>query len=217
MTGMMGTCYATMFGRFTDQENDRLVKAMGGADTARQVLCGERVIRTMLRNPDAGTTVGGILEEPDYLIDVPGTQRFIVREMFRENRDGEVRIASIDGDSKEFLDIVEECVHPALLKSSRLTERSLDAHILYAVDGIGRAKSHPAHIYFFLRDEAHVSECYTFFIEVGDKPFSLHVWHDAGWIIEIQEVPHSRTLEENDRIVTPAQLSGPTAKLHERR
>lgn len=208
MTGIMGMCYATMSDRLSGKEKDRLVEAVGGADVARQILRDERVVRTVPRNPAVGTIVGGMLEEPDTLMEFSSVPRFVVRDNFVENRDGEVPIAYICGNSEDFLDIVEEGVPAAVMKRRRVLKRATDTNIVAILGDkdlakIEKARSYAAHVYAFLRDCASVFECYTSFVlGASGNPLSLHIWYDDGWHIEVLPVPYPRELEIGDYAVS---------------
>lgn len=210
MAGIISACYATMVGnRLTREEKNELEKVVGGADVARQILRGERIVRTVPRNPAAGTIIGGMLEEPDTLMEFSAVPRFVTRDKFVENRDGEVPIAYICGDSNNFLDIVEEGVPAVLLKRRRVFKRATDTNIVAALGDkdlakIEKARSYAAHAYAFLRDTASIFECYTIFIiGASGNPLSLHIWHDDGWHIEVLPTPYPRELEIGDFVIAP--------------
>lgn len=208
MTGMKGMCLATMTG-LTDEEKDAFVGIVGGDDVVRQVLRGERIVRIVPKNKTAGTILGGLLEETDELIELPAVPLFITCEKFVENRDGEVPIAYICGNAKDFLDIREENVPAAVLKRHKVLKRATDRHVIAAFGDndlakIERAKSYAAHVYAFLRDKASIFECYTCFVlGASGHPLSLHMWHDDGWHIEILPVPYPRELEIEDFVIAP--------------
>lgn len=201
MTGIM-----TVPG-LTDREKNELVKMAGGADVCRQVLRGERHVKTIPRNKTAGTVLDGLLEETDDLLECSSVPLFIACEKFVENRDGEVPIAFIYGDARDFLDIREENVPAVMLKRYKVLQRATDRHIIAAFGDkdlakIERARSYAAHAYSFLRDKAIIFECYTCFVlGASGNPLSLHIWHDDGWHIEVLPVPYPRELEIGDLVI----------------
>lgn len=206
MAGMISACYATIVGRnrLTREEKNELAKMVGGTDIARQILRDERVVRTVPRNPAAGTILGGLLEEPNFLIELPAVPFFVAREKFVENRNGEVPIAYICGNSKDLLDIVEEGVPAAVLKHRNVLKRATDMHVLSVFGGeFEKARVAAAHAYSFLRDKASIFKCYTMLIlGASGNPLSLHIWYDDGWHIEVLPVPYPRELEIGDYVVS---------------
>lgn len=209
MTGMIRKCPATMTGRLSDEEKDAFVEMAGGSDIIRQVLCGERIVRTVPKNKTAGTILDGLLEETDDLIECSSVPLFIACEKFVENRDGEVPIAYICGDTQDFLDIREENVPAVVLKRHKVLKRATDRHVIAAFGDsdlarIERARSYAAHMYAFLRDKASIFECYTCFVlGASGNPLSPHFWYDDGWHIEVLPVPYPRELEIGDYAVSP--------------
>lgn len=184
-----------------------LANMVGTADICRQVLCGERIVKTVPKNKTAGTVLNGLLEESDGLFECSPISLFVACEKFVENRNGEVPIAFIYGDARDFLDIREENIPAAVLKRHKVLQRATDRHIIAAFGDkdlakIERAKSYAAHVYAFLRDRANVFKCYTCFVlGASGNPLSLHIWHDDGWHIEVLPVPYPRELEVGDFVV----------------
>lgn len=209
MAGIISACYATMIGRsrnrLTMEEKNELAKMVGDTSVVRQVLRGERIVRTVLKNPVAGTNFGELLEEPDSLIEFPAIPIFVAREKFVENRDGEAPIAYICGNSKDLLDIVEEGVPAVVLKRRNVLKRATDMQVLSAFGGeFEKARVAAAHAYSFLRDKASIFKCYTLLIlGASGNPLSLHIWYDDGWHIEVLPVPYPRELEIGDYVVSP--------------
>jgi hypothetical protein len=201
---MLSECYATMSGRLIEEERDELVEMVGGADVVRQVLRGERVIKTVMRGTP-GAILGDLLEEVGDPIELPAVPLFVACEEFVENRDGEVPIAYICGDSQDFLGIREENVPAAVLKRRKALKRATDVPTLSSLGGdIDKVRVAAAHVYAFLRDEANTFECYTIFIlGASGNPLSVHIWNDDGWHIEILPVPYPRELEIGDLVVSP--------------
>lgn len=208
MTGMMGMCLATMTGRLSDEEKDTFVEVVGGADVARQVLRGERIVRTVPKNKTAGTVLGSLLMEPNDLIECSSVPLFIACENFVENRDGEVPIAFIYGDARDFLDVREENVPAVALKRHKVLKRATDTNIVAALGDkdlvkIESSRSYAAHVHAFLRDWASIFECYTCFVlGASGNPLSLHIWNDDGWHIEVLPVPYPRELEIGDYVIS---------------
>lgn len=206
---MIGACYELMTRRLTDAEKDEFVEMAGGSDIVRQVFRGERIVHTVPKNKTAGTVLAGILEEADGLIECQSVPLFIACEKFVENRDGEVPIAFIYGDARDFLDIREENVPAAVMKHRNVLKRAPDTNIVAALGDkdlakIERARSYAAHVYAFLRDKASIFKCYTLFVlGASGNPLSLHIWHDDGWQIEVLPVPYPRELEIGDYVVSP--------------
>lgn len=194
-------------GHLTVTELCVLAEMIGDDDTVRQVLRGERIVRTVPKNKTVGTILGGLLEETDDLFECSSVPLFVACERFVENRNGEVPIAFIYGDARDFLDIREESVPAAVLKRHKVLQRATDKHIVAAFGDkdlakIERAKSYAAHVYAFLRDRANVFKCYTCFVlGASGNPLSLHIWHDDGWHIEVLPVPYPRELEIGDFVV----------------
>jgi len=194
-------------GHLTPKELCVLADMIGNDDVCRQVLRGERIVRTVPKNKTVGTILNGLLEETDDLFECSSVPLFIVCEEFVENRDVEVPIAFIYGDARDFLDIREENVPAAVLKRYKVLQRATDRHIIATlgdndVEKIDRARSYAAHVYSFLRDKASVFECYTCFVlGASGNPLSLHIWYDDGWHIEVLPVPYPRELEIGDLVI----------------
>jgi hypothetical protein len=190
--------------RLTHAEVFALANMVGDADVVRQVLRGERVIKAVLRGTP-GAILNGLLEEVGNLIELPAVPVFVASEKFVDNRDGEVPIAYICGDSKDFLNVREENVPAAVLRRRKVLQRATDLPTLHALGGeIKKARVAAAHVYAFLRDEASVFEGYTLFIlGASGNPLSLHIWYDDGWHIEVLPVPYPRELEIGDLVLAP--------------
>lgn len=206
---MIGACYELMTNRLTNAETDEFVEMVGGTDVVRRVLRGERIVRTVPKNNTAGTVLAGILEETDDLLECSSVRLFIACEKFVENRNGEVPIAFIYGDARDFLDIREEDVPAVVLKRRNVLKRATDTNVVSALGDsdlaqIERARSYAAHVYAFLRDKASTFKCYTLFVlGASGNPLSLHIWYDDGWHIEVLPVPYPRELEIGDSVVSP--------------
>lgn len=209
MTGMMGMCLTTMTNRLTDREKDTFVEMVGGTDVVRQIRRGEMHVRLIKVGGKNETTcvLGGLLEEDDETFVFPAAGRLVVREEFKEDRDGEIPISAVHGASVEdFLDIIEEGAPIAVLKRRKLLERSRDMRILFAL-GIQRSvevekvRVAVAHIKEFLKTADRLQWFHFFF---GAKLMSMIIhWDGYGWDFEVIPISYPREREIGDYVVSP--------------
>jgi hypothetical protein len=193
--------------RLTHTEVFALANMVGGADVVRQVLRGERVIKTVLINPTRGAILEDelgepILEEVGDLLEAPAVKSFCVREKFVV-ASGELDTVSISCDAEAFWEIEETDVPASVYKRRMLLKRSIDTRILATLDlaRIWDQSIAAAHLYWLLQTEPRFD--FHCFVDVADRPLSIHVWHDDGRHLEVLRVPYPRQFERGDITITP--------------
>jgi hypothetical protein len=182
----------------TSTEARLLANIVGTADVCRQVLNGERVIKTALLNPTCGAVLGGLLEEVGNLIEAPAVESFFARGKFVVGG-GELDIASISGDVEDLWSIVEIGLHAGVLKRRQLLKRAVDVRILTILD---QASIWAAHLYWLLLQTETRLDDFHCFVD-AETLLSIHVWYDNGRHLEVLRVPYPRELECGDIVIAP--------------
>lgn len=181
-------------------ELNALVKKVGGVEKVRQVLRGELKLTT---SPAAASTVArakssvsrrvlaGLLEEVVEPVHLPAIPRFVAREKFVVDRNGELPISGLGSNFEtNFLDVEETGVPAIVLKQRRLRQRSVDTSILAALGDtdlakIEKARIALAHVFGYLKT-ANCGLWYIFYVaDAKGRVWAVHAyWYGGGWYVE---------------------------------
>lgn len=195
------------YGDLSFGQAEALMNKIGGMDGLRKVLSGEWIVGVPGGVPGGepvAEATKNLLELDGQPVRVPASERFVARDKFRIDRDGELPISLIGEDFiAHFLDLVETDVAATTLKQCVLVEGTIDAPIFHALGGEENAKVPLAHVFAFLK-VADRSKWYFFY--VADSAGQLWAvdtyWRDGGWDIEAYSVTYPRGWRGGGRVVS---------------
>lgn len=198
-------------------ETNALVKIIGGADVVHQILRGEVTVtvtpraesETKLKTEPSRIVLAGLLEEIGEPVKLPAIHRFVAREKFVVNREGELPISGLGTNFEtSFLGVEEEAIPAATLKQRKLLKRSVDASILAALGDADVAKVEKAlvalaHVFTYLKT-ANRKLWYIFYVADanGSAWAVLALWSDDGWGIEASSVRYPVEWNVEDHVVS---------------
>lgn len=162
---------------------EAIVNKLGGEEAGDRFLANELIVT---ENPKVGvsrTTIAKLLEEVGQPVDLPAIERFVAREKFVVDRNGELPISYLgDNFRNNFLDVIEENVEATALKQRKLLKRSVDGPILSALEGEEKARVALAHVFDYLKT---ADRKLWFIFYVKDAKGMLWAvrarWDDDGW------------------------------------
>ncbi|CAN5715693.1 hypothetical protein BH11PAT2_BH11PAT2_09160 [soil metagenome] len=197
------------YGELTFGQTEALLNKVGGMDGLKKVLSGEWIVGEPAKVLKRAATVSkkvlaGLLElvgEPTW---VPTIDRFVARDKFVVNRDGELPISYLgDNFTNNFLGLVEENVKTTKLKQRKLLKGSVDGPILSALGGESKAKVALAHVFEFLQT-ADRNLWYIFYVaDVNGVVWAVGAgWDDRGWRVGAIAVADPRRWDADDRVVS---------------
>lgn len=194
----------------TGGETNALVKIVGGADAVRRILRGECVVSVEAKNKDSRTVLADLLEEVGDPVNVPATKRFVARDKFKVDRNGELPISYLgDNFRKHFLDVLEKNVAATTLKQRKLLKSSVDARILAALGDrdlakIENARTALSQVFNYLK-KADRSRWFIFY--VADAKGTVWVvrasWDCVGWGVEASSVSYPGEWSGARYVVSP--------------
>jgi hypothetical protein len=175
---------------------EALINKIGGESAIARVLSGELVITepgNLVKAKRVATpkVLADLLEEVGEPTKLSAAERFVARDKFVVNQNGELPISYLGDNFKgNFLDVVEEDVKPMTAKQRKLRKSSVDGPILAALgdkdlNKIEKARVALAHAFEFLKT-ADKSKWYIFYVAdakgvvwaVGAR------WDGGGWYVE---------------------------------
>ncbi|MBO9714598.1 hypothetical protein [Sphingomonas sp.] len=184
-------------------QTEALIHRVGGLRGVEKLLSGEWVVGEP----------GDVLEAPREVVDdllgvgapvaVPGTERFVVRETFVVNRDGELPISYIGEDfASHFLDLVEEAVPATVLRPCTLLKGSVDGPIFAALGGEGSARVALAQAHAFLKQADRTRWFFFYVADVRGALWAMDTyWRDGGWDLEVYSITYPRGWRGGGRVV----------------
>jgi len=200
--------YPKTLGRITAVWNK-----LGGEEGVDRLLAGELIIteRGNLATPAKSVkkrsprpAPSDLFEQIGEPVSVPSSDRFVARDKFVVDRNGELPISWLsDNFQTNFLDLVEENVPAVSLKQRKLKKRSLDGPIISALRGKKRARVALAHAFNFLK-VADRSRWYIFYI-LDSKGVLWAVracWSDDGWYVHAYSVEDPREWLAGNHVVS---------------
>ena len=178
---------------------EALMDKIGGVDGVERLIAGTWIVSEPASPTAAGANtnqriVAGLLRCIDDPIEVSAPRRFVARDAFVADRDGELPISLIGEDfTTHFLGLVEEDVGAATIRQRILIKGSIDRPIFDALGGPDGARIALAHVFAFLKG-ADRERWYFFY--VADTTGNLWAvdtyWRDGGWDIEAYSVTYPR-------------------------
>lgn len=142
----------------------------------------------------AGAIVAGLLRNVGDPIEVSAPDRFVARDSFVVDRNGELPISLIGEDfTAHFLGLVEERAGTATIQQRILIEGTIDGPIFTALGGEERARLALAHVFAFLKG-ADRDRWYFFYVaDTAGKLWAVDTyWRDGGWDLEAYSVTYPR-------------------------
>ncbi len=182
---------------------EAVINKLGGEERVDQFLAGKLVVvgtPGILAKAKSGASrrvLANLLEEVGEPAKLPAVKRFVAREKFIVDCNGELPISFLGSNFQEnFLDVVEENVRVAILKQRKLLKPSVDTPILAALGDpdlqkIKKAKVALAHVFHFLKT-ADRSKWFVFYVAdaKGNVWTVLARWFDVGWFVYANAVSY---------------------------
>jgi hypothetical protein len=167
---------------------EALLNKVGGMDGLQKVLSGEWIVgepaKVLKRTASASKKVlAGLLELYGEPVKVSAVERFVARDKFVIDRNGELPISWLGDNFKtNFLDVVEDNAKAATLKQRKLLKRSVDGPILSALGGVEKAKIALANVFDFLKT-ADRTKWFIFYVaDAKGTVWAVSAyWDDHGW------------------------------------
>ena len=190
-----------------------VVKKLGGKEGVERFLRGELVVtdpanltaKPRLRSSTSKKVLADLLELEGDPIRLPAVDRFVARDKFVVDRNGELPISYLGHNFKaNFLGKTEEKVKKATLKRRKLLKSSLDAPILDALGGEKKAEVALAHAFEFLKT-ADRDRWYIFYVrDANGNLWAVRAyWDDRGWDVSAYSVSCPDGWDDGYRVVSP--------------
>lgn len=186
-------------------ETNALVKLAGGADQVRKILRGE--LKLVVTDPPPAKVLYGLLELVDD--SQQPAERFVAREKFIEDENGELPISSISASFNQyFLDKIEEGVRATTLLQRRLLDYAYSTRILSGLGGGSQAEIGLFHVFEFLK-RADRSRWYVFYVRDvrGElRAVSAHIrgyGKYGNWHIDARSISNPLKWDESWHVVSP--------------
>lgn len=189
----------------TGGETNALVKIVGGSDVVRQILRGEMVVKVEAKP----CPVVRLLEEVGTPIELTAVARFVARDKFVADVNGELPISYLgDNFRANFLDVVETDVPAVTLKQRKLLKSSVDAPILAALGGedprkVEKARVALAHVFSYLKS---ADRSLWFIFYVADAKGTVWAvgasWDGGGWLVGAFPVSYPVEWDAGIRVVS---------------
>jgi hypothetical protein len=181
-----------------------IVKKLGGEQGALRFLADETIVSENPKNGASRTVIAKLLEEVGQPVDLPAIERFVAREKFVVDRNGELPISHLgDNFRANFLDVVEENVEAAKLTQRKLLKRSVDKPILSALDGEEKARIALAHVFDYLKT-ADRNLWFIFYVkDAKGVLWAVYAgWDDGGWYVDADAVSNPDEWRDGRRVVS---------------
>lgn len=190
----------------THGETNAFVKLAGGAEAVRAVLRGDRTLKVEVKNGGSNTVIANLLEEVRQSVKLPAIERFIAREKFKVDCNGELPISFLsDNFRTNLLGVVEEGVEAATLRQRKLLKSSTNDPILCALGGKDKARVALAHVFDYLKT-ADRTQWYIFYVaDVKGVPWAVFAgWFsdDGGWSVEARSVSYPIGWDDGRQVVS---------------
>jgi hypothetical protein len=138
--------------------------------------------------------IADLLELVGDPVELPSVDRFVVRDKFQVDREGELPLSYVGEDfTGRFYGIVEEGIGAAPLQLYRLVRSSIDGPILSALGGEGETRIALAHLFAYLQI-ADRSKWHFFYVTDAEGMLWAvdSYWRDNGWDIESYSATYPR-------------------------
>lgn len=181
---------------------EALINKIGGESAIARVLSGELVVTepgnlVKAKRASSPKVLADLLEEVGEPIKLSAVGRFVARDKFVVNRNGELPISYLGDNFKgNFLDVVEESVKPMTAKQRKLRKSSVDGPILAALgdkdlNKIEKARVTLAHAFEFLKT-ADKSKWFIFYVaDAKGVAWAVFArWNGHGWGVEASPVTY---------------------------
>jgi hypothetical protein len=185
------------YGDVTRAQEEALLDKIGGVKGMHKILSGDWIVGTPQSVKPAKTkllrTVSRAFTE-DLLLEVgqptslEGCTRFVAREKWIVNSDGEVPISHLGHDIiNNFLDLIEENVPPTRVRQRKLRKKAENSDILAALGekdlyNIEKTCISFAHVYEFLKTADRTSWFIFYVFDVRGTCWELLFgWENDGW------------------------------------
>ncbi len=193
---------------------EALINKIGGESAIARVLSGELVVTEpgnagQAKHAAAPKVLADLLEQVGEPVKLSAVERFVARDKFMVNRNGELPISYLGDNFKgNFLDVVEEDVKPMTAKQRKLRKSSVDGPILAALgdkdlNKVEKARVALAHTFEFLKT-ADKSKWFIFY--VADAKGVLWAvgadWGVDGWRVEASPVAYPLEWRDGRRVVS---------------
>ncbi len=183
------------YGDLTLGQTEALMNKVGGMDGLKKVLSGEWIVgepaKIAKRAASASKKIlADLLELVGEPLRVPVYERFVARDKFVIDRNGEVPISWLGDKFKaNFLDLIEDNATAATLKQRKLLKSSVVGPILSALGGVEKATVALANAWEFLK-AADRTKWFIFYIkDAKGTVWAVNaLWRVGGWSVEAAPV-----------------------------
>lgn len=183
------------YGDFSSGQVEALLDKIGGMDGVAKLLSGEWIVgepdKIVGARREIGTDLLELVGEP---VEFPAVERFVVRDKFVVDREGELPLSYVGEDfASRFYGIIEEGIGAATLQLYRLVRSSIDGPLLSALGGEGEARIALAHLFAYLKI-ADRSKWHFFYVTDAEGMLWAvdSYWRDDGWDIESYSATYPR-------------------------
>ena len=194
---------------------EALINKLGGESAIARVLSGEWIvgepakIKAKAKSCVSTKVLAGLLELTGEPVKMSAIERFVARDKFVVNRQGELPISYLGDNFKgNFLDVVEENVPACTLKQRKLLKASVDTPILNALGDkdlakIEKARSALAQVFDYLKT-ADRTKWYLFYVaDAKGIVWAVHAyWGGHGWRVDADSVTGPDEWGADDRVVS---------------
>jgi hypothetical protein len=183
------------YGEVNLGQTEALLNKIGGVVGMNKILSGEWIVGepTKVAKAKSGAStkvLAGLLELTGEPTKMSAIERFVARDKFVVNRQGELPISYLgDNFRNNFLDVVEENVPACTLKQRKLLKASVDTPILNALGDkdlakIEKARSALAHTFDYLKTDDR-SKWYIFYVaDAKGIVWAVSAyWDGDGWYV----------------------------------
>ena len=156
-------------------------------------------------NPtDLSSVANDLLRSIGQPVPVAATARFVVREKFVVDCNGELPITYVgEGFVEQFFDLVEERVEAVALRKYRLLKASIDDPIIAGLGGAGSARIALAHLFEYLKSADRDAWYFFYVTDARGKLWAVDTyWRDGGWDLEAYTVTYPRGWRGGGHVVS---------------
>jgi len=193
---------------------EAIINKLGGREGVKRFLAGEIVVGkpgSVVKIKKTTPKAPNILKQVGEPINLPAVERFVARDKFKVDTNGELPIIFLGDNLREnFLDVVEENVQAATRKQYELLKSSVDRQILAALGDkniakIQKAKTAFAHVFEFLKT-ADRTKWFIFYVaDAKGIVWAVHAdWYSVivGWSVAADSVESPRRWSTGSQFIS---------------